>query len=93
MITCPCRECKKRTAEPNCHHPARCDAWAAYCEAKEREQAAREEAKLLDGANNLKAVKANTWHGWMFVVGDRGGRRYGERKKRRVPGGNTHVQR
>lgn len=93
MTACPCMGCEKRTIEPNCHEPARCEAWKAYCEAKENERRARQEAALLDGANNLRMVKSKTKLGWTYVLGDKGGRRHSESKKRRMPGGSAHVQR
>lgn len=94
MIKCPCNNCDRRTIEPNCHDPARCKAWKTYCEAKERERKARQEAALIEGGNNLRQVKSRTRLGWAYELGDVRGRQRAERKKQRIPGGESaHVQR
>ena len=88
MIDSPCNGCDRRTTDPNCHDPARCEKWKTYREKKDAEQAAKQEAYMIDRANNLRAVKSKTNLGWAYVFGDAAGRRRAENKKRRLPGGN-----
>ena len=87
MSVCPCRGCKERTVEPNCHDEARCEKWAGYCAQKRREQEARAEDALINKRNNLTAVKTKSYKGWAYVQGDVGGIEYAKHKKRYLPAG------
>lgn len=87
MIECPCKGCKDRTLDPNCHHADRCERWAAYEERKRQACEARKENAMLSGRNNLNMVKSKNNRGWTYVQGDAGGIEYARHKKQYLPAG------
>lgn len=83
-MTSPCYKCDKRTTEPNCHDEARCAAWREFRQRIGKAAAAREEAKLLEAANNLKAIKASGYKGIRYEKGDARGIWRAEKKKKYI---------
>lgn len=55
-----CYGCSKRTAEPNCHHPDRCEYWARHMERQNKKYEARrievENAPRLSGYQKGRKV-------------------------------------
>lgn len=80
----PCYQCSRRTLEPNCHDAKRCEAWRAFRAQIAQTAAARQEAKMLDAANNLRTIKASGYRGWRVEKGDARGRWRAEREKRYI---------
>lgn len=83
-MTSPCYKCKKRTTEPNCHDATRCEEWREFRQKIEQASAARQETRLLEAANNLKAIKSSGYKSVRYEKGDVRGIWRAEREKRYI---------
>lgn len=59
-MTCPCHECTKRTAIPNCH--ANCELYQAYSAERELIRSRRQRVNVGDSARIASAEKRKIEH-------------------------------
>lgn len=81
-----CQGCDKRTIEPNCHHPDRCEKWAEFETKKQARYKARADMAMLD-AVRVSYDKGSTRYipGWHPYI-KKGGKNYvppEEKRKKR----------